>query len=195
VFAFAGPKLTKEPPQLLVLSVDGKEVPVRLGQGFEIEVGGRKVKCVLKTRGYRVFESGGVRFRYPEGFAFTCDEDDGTCWLESGDTVIMFQSRPRAQDPEELLETMTGAMVGQYGPENAIVSKISMRLAERPVAGRRIDARILAGQRLRQEVFVFQSEHVTCVLMQQTMPQGDAVPAASKRAFDLLRDTFELAKK
>ncbi|MHC4958268.1 MAG: hypothetical protein ACYTGN_07815 [Planctomycetota bacterium] len=195
VFAAAqgGPELTKEPPQLLVLSVDGKDVPVQIGKPFELEIGGRKVACALKARDYRVFESGGVRFRYPERLAYTCDKDDGTCWFEGGATVVMFQTQDRGVKPADALAELADALNEQYGAKNVKASKTTIQLGGRAIEGRRVNAKVF-GEHIRQDFYVFPTAKATCILMLQTEPLKDSIPEESKRVFELLRRSFEFTE-
>ncbi|MHC4819103.1 MAG: hypothetical protein ACYTF8_13725, partial [Planctomycetota bacterium] len=76
--ARAGPGTEdKEPPQLFLLEVGGRNLPVQLGRPFDVEVDGKTVTMKLHVRPYRVFEAAGVRFRYPRHFTFEYEKDAG----------------------------------------------------------------------------------------------------------------------
>jgi hypothetical protein len=69
--AQAGPaRESDEPPQLFILEVGAKEVPVQLGRAFTVDLDGKKVAMNLRVLPHRVFEAGGVRFSYPRHFTF-----------------------------------------------------------------------------------------------------------------------------
>src|SRR5262245_25253502 len=76
-----------EPDAELRLEYAGKSVAVRVGEKFKIDVGGRSVEAVLHEEGFRRFDHGGIRFRYPTryGFSFAQTDEGYDFWvLNSG---------------------------------------------------------------------------------------------------------------
>lgn len=93
VAAFAAPDETREPPLELVVKIDGQSVSISEGESARVEGTFTNPTVTVTPQPYRVFEYGGVTFRYPRGFMFEADLDDPLVksWTLSGnDITIMY---------------------------------------------------------------------------------------------------------
>ncbi len=192
--AQAGPaRESDEPPQLFILEVGAKEVPVQLGRAFTVDLAGKKVAMKLRALPHRVFEAGGVRFSYPRHFTFEYEKTKGvTLWnFEGPDTVLMLQ-RHAKQHPQELLGTTEQGLVQQFGPQRTRTSDLELVLPKLRLKGRRLTIRF-AEQVLRQDLFAFRTKEGTCVLIvQDSLNDAGGASDGTKKAVALLQKTFEL---
>ncbi len=187
----AGPEEGREPPQLLVLQVEGREIAVQLDKPFAAVIGGNEVKMMLTARPHRLFEAGGVRFKYPRRFTFEYEKDeDVTTWVFEGPSTTLMLMRFEKEDPKALLKRMADEF-GQIGP-NTKRSDTKLAVGERVFAGRRLDLRV-AGVQLRQDLFAFDAGGATYLLMVQDSLTDDGKQTAETRAvLELLGKTLEL---
>ena len=187
----AGPgKDPKAPPELFLLEVDGKPVPIEIDKPLVIGIGDRKVKLRLTARPYRVLTAGGVRFRYPRGLVFEYDGSEGIpSWsLDSPEFAIMLHKQEEGEAGDVLAEFVE-AILSEYEQRKTRVSGARIELGGREFAGRRIDT-VLAGEKVSQEVFVIPHAKATYLLILQFFPEDGEIPADAAAAFKLLRESF-----
>ena len=187
----AGPEEGREPPQLLVLQMERREIPVQLDKPFTVVIGGNEVKMKLIARPHRLFEAGGVRFKYPRRFTFEYEKDeDVTTWAFEGPSTTLMLMRFEKEDPKALLKRMEDEFA-QIGP-NTKRSDTKLAVGKRVFAGRRLDLRV-AGESLRQDLFAFNAGGATYLLMVQDSLTDDGKQTAETRAaLELLGKTLEL---
>lgn len=168
-------RMSGEPPLDLVLEVDGREIPVRLGQPFEVKTGAGKTRMVLRARETRLLERAGVSFRYPFRFVYE-EELDGpvsTWTIEGSDVTIILQSLPRLMPEAMIRRQVEEETEGQYKGMELLRSDVTLELGEDrgSLPGVRFEVDI-AGQAIVQEMFLFPAGGAFALLILQDSP-GD----------------------
>lgn len=184
----------KEPRLQFQLQVEGKSVPVRLDQPFEVEIGGKKTKMTLTVKPYRVFDAAGVRFRYPRHHTFEVTPDaPPQWWLNGSDNTIMLMSLDK---PNAATKTMADFMDGFLnnlppGAKTTEPSKATIRLQESLIQGNRIVLRV-AGTNLRQDAFALAHRGGTYLLVfQDTLRDDGTLADESVGARKMFETSFE----
>jgi hypothetical protein len=78
------------PPSILNLKINGIQVELEEDQEFTISGTTDDVKISINTVKYRVFEYGGIEFKYPAGFHFSTDfAPNGKTWRLTGDDFTL----------------------------------------------------------------------------------------------------------
>jgi hypothetical protein len=193
--AQAGPaRESDEPPQLFILEVGAKEVPVQLGRAFTVDLDGKKVTMKLQVAPHRVFEASGVRFSYPRHFTFEYGKmaEDRTRWTFEGPDTVLILVRAAKHDPQELLRKMEQFLVRGFGAAHERTSDVELALPKLRLKGRRVAARVL-GNPLRQDLFAFRTKEGACLLLvQDSLNDAGGTSEGTKKAVELLQETFEL---
>jgi len=189
--AQAGPdKETETPPQLFRLEVDGKPTPIELDKPLVVKIGDRAVTLKLTARPYRELTAGQVRLRYSRGLAFEYDQEDGVpSWSMDGSEFTIMLHKQAAGESGDLLAELVEGMLEVYDKEKTRLSDARIELDGKKFAGRRIDT-VMAGQKLRQEVFVLPHGKANYVLVLLCFPEDGKIPADAVAAFRMLRESF-----
>jgi hypothetical protein len=190
----AKPEEASEPPEQMVLEVDGKPVPVELDQPFTAQISGRAVPMRLTIRPDRQFDKAGVRFRYPRSFSFAFDHNPSgvDTWTLRGASTSLFVMRfPARHEPESLVTQMTEAMGKRFDPSRLKLSDTRITLKGQTLAGKRIVAQ-LPNQEIRQDFYAFDGPTNSFILLVQDQhrPNTEASDEVGG-VTDLLSKTFE----
>lgn len=185
----------EEPPLELTIEIDGKAADVQLDRATTVEVNGKQVEIRLTAKPDRLFQGGGVSFRYPRQHAFAVERDEGTTtWTFDGnENVLMLLHYALALDADELAREVADSMVAQYGEGNSRTRATSIDLAGRQRQGTRVEATVV-GENVVQEVFSWQRgpDGPTYVLiLQDSPPAAGGASDESRQVRDLLVQTFK----
>ena len=134
---------TEEPAESYSLSVDGKSVPLVLGEEVELQVGAERAKVRLEVAPLRTFPYGGVRFSYPRYFTFEAkplEDPKGDQWTLSGRNASILILRAEAMDLET--EALMQEIRSQYPNVTTEAEASSLKLGGTSYTGARLELRI-----------------------------------------------------
>ena len=189
----AGPNEGDEPPELLVLQMDGgADVAVQVGKSFTATINGKPIRMKLSMLPHRVFDAGDIRFHYPRGFTFEYEKDaDGATWTLSGPSTVLMLMRSAREDPKAVVKRMEDEMVKQFGPETKR-SDAELVVGTDILAGRRLDFLYEGDTHLWQDHFAFDAGDATYLLMvQHTLTDEGTSNPETRAAIELLSKTLE----
>ena len=164
-----------EPPQEFVLQGNGKEVELRIGQPAELpkELAGAKV--TLRVRPERRFDYQGLRFRYPQNYAweYEAKEDGPQSVTLSGHTnVLIFQFYEDTNDPARQAEKLANSIAASLRSSTQTSACELVDAEQRKLAGKRLEA-VVAGQTIAQEVYAIPLGNEVALLVVQDSPGED----------------------
>ena len=178
--ARAAQPTAQEPPAEYVLTVNGKAVAVALGKETEINVeGASKARIKLSRKPTRTFDKAGVKFQYPVEYTFEADSStpDVTIWSMSGvNSIVMLQEYPKLE-AKQLLAVVVPAVVMQYPAKSTKTTAISIVLAGKKLAGKRLTVRF-GTVKIVQDVFAFSSSRASFTLILHDILDDSGKPTA-----------------
>lgn len=173
----------------------GKNVyPVRINQPITIVTPkGERVPLLVRRRDVLHFTSGPVSFSYPRQMQVSSETGDGyvTVTAESvGSTVALVQAYTAATTPDAVRRQLSTSFKREFAARGGKLS--GSKPSQRKIAGgtrqgERLEW-VLAGQRLRSEIYAFnKGEVVLAVVLQRT---ADEEKQAS-RYFAIIADSLK----
>jgi hypothetical protein len=192
------PKDPAAPPALeLQVEINGKPVVTQTDKTVEVEVGGQKVQVRVTMLPYRIFDRGGLRFRYPSTHAWEVDlsSKEYTMWtLDGNSNVIMLTKYTENEPTDNVVNMLVTQLTRQYGRPNVQVSPTTLKLGAMEVKGQRLDVR-LANQHLRQDLYAFQAGGATFSMILQDSPEEEKTTKETQDVIEMLGKTFEVTAK
>ena len=191
------PQEVSEPPLELVLTIDGRDRDVSIGEDFEVEFGGRKHTCHLERKPTRQFDFHGVRLRYPSHFTFEYDdEDDGVemFTLEGPETLVMLQFFADGLSAEALLELVVDSTVGEYEDFDVERAESEIELGGTTYESQSLTVS-LGELRFQQDFVAFGLPEATALLIFQGNLDDDGnYVSECQETFAMVAETLEFAE-
>lgn len=187
----AAPNDKSEPAATYTLQVDGKKLPLTLGNEVASNIAGQQIRFKLSRQPFRQFNKSGVQFQYPVEYGFEADDSQPgvTVWtLTSGNSILMLHRFSKLPVPK-LGADMVSEITKQFGDKNVDASPMTLFLKGRKVPGKRLNIS-LAGQKLVQDIYAFSTTKNSFVLVLQDVPEKGKPSAESTKLKVLLTQSL-----
>jgi len=160
-----------EPPQQLVVTVDGEAIGATAGVPMRVKINGEWVELLIEATGERTFDNGNVSFDYLDEMAFAFDgsEPGLQLWDFNGqDCVIMVQQTSPDIDFKEYRRELLNVLAMGYGEMFDKRESIQIALGGEKLEGEMFTASLKnMGVALTQQIFFIQRGEVGTVLIFQ----------------------------
>jgi len=126
-----------EPPVKYNLEIDGKKYPIEQDKPIQPQIEVKNPKIVLWAEPYRLFEYGGVSFKYPRAFILWSNlaQPKIKIWTISGDNAsIMVEKYMVKIEVKDFIEKL----ISSYGKRNCTTSSAKIKLDGKEVEGTRV---------------------------------------------------------
>jgi hypothetical protein len=186
-----------EPAQEFVLQANGKELDLRIGHPAELpkEFNGQKV--TLRVRPTRLFDYQGLRFRYPQSYAweYEAKESGGQFVTLSGHTnVLILQFYDDQQDPARQLDKLAASIAAQLGSKTKTSACELVGKEKRKLAGKHLEV-LASGAKTTQEVYAVPlGGEVALLVVQDTCTEDGKPDPETVALLQLFADTLEWPK-
>ncbi|MEM8883483.1 MAG: hypothetical protein AAGD14_05410 [Planctomycetota bacterium] len=179
----------KPSPELLVLEIDGVEIPMVAGEAKTITVQGKEVSARVSMRDYRVFERPWAKFRFPRRCKVN-EEKLGvaTSWTINGNDSYVQILRIPGSTEREGVESIADSLRGKRAPE-----PIVLKLGKRTCKGLRVINDDDASAATRSDIVAFESgKAVYVVHFFDALDEGNRPTAEFERLLRVVTASFEL---
>lgn len=190
---FLGRASEVEPPLLLTLEIDGRELQLQDGERAQLEVGGKQVALRVQVSPTRRFVGGGVSFEFPRAMSFA-HESDGVAelWTLDGDDCIVHVHAYTAGEPEELLGIYLAAVRDAMSPQAQDPAPIEFNLGGTLHAGRRLEVDFAGHRQHFSGAALRAGQRTVLVVVQDADPQRRRPSAEARQLLELLGSTFQV---
>ena len=184
---------TEEPEQTFQLIVGEKRINVTAGRDVILKGDFHNPNIRLVPSNVRLFNYGGVSFKYPSNFSFEADlsTEGAKLWsLDGNDFIIMIQKYAEEITVKDIIPDLK-AMYGKDMKSTTVTHK----LGGKRYSGIRITAEV-ATIKLIQDFIKLPCKDGSIIMMLQDFPIEEKVSdVESKRVLELLNTSFKLDKQ
>lgn len=131
---------TSEPPLTIEMTIDGKVYTAKEGEQVKLKDTFRNPTISFRTSQTRKFTLGSLSFEYPQRYAFTYENDDGShSWtMENANLTIMVFYYPSEEESGSIFEAFVASMMSQLEEASPTVTPIEKVLGGQTVKGKRL---------------------------------------------------------
>lgn len=163
-------EVSREEPRLeLFLETGGREVPVELDRGLELEAPDGMLRLTVRARPWRRLVLPGLTLRYPRAWHFEYEREElHEQWTVTGsDTVLMLFHLPQAPgaDDAAIGEVFAASMREQFGERGKLEPLPALKLGGVALPGKRLRAQVTATVTIVQDVYAHLHEDGSCTVL------------------------------
>ncbi len=186
-----------EPQQEFVLQGNGKEVELRIGQPVVLPKEFEGQKVTLRVRPTRLFDYNGLRFRYPQNYAWVYEQKESGeqfVTLAGQTNVLQFCFYAEHSEPGRLVDSMARAIADKLGSKTVTSACELTGKDKRALPGKHLE-RSEAGQKSTQDVYGIRlADEVVVLVVQDTCTESGKPDPETEAMLKLFADSLEWPK-